>query len=219
MQIESGSVDTSILMVNNGKYSNDGCLVNPFATLNDGLVDLTWVRDPAYFGMFGYKELMNDARTGGIQAYKKHSIYMRGRKIKCTFIEPEVEAQPMPADAEEQKEPKDPQEETKEPPAEPEVPDKTVGIDDADLPYKKSVTWQCFPQNIEIMLDTNWYFVENGAFPETYDRDEEEEKFLVDQIVDDIWEKYDADKSGDLDEGEVKSMLMDICKAQGRPFN
>ena len=66
VQVESGNLETSTLMINNGKYSNGGLLINPFATVNDGLIDLTWVRDPAYFGMFGFKEIMNEAREGGI---------------------------------------------------------------------------------------------------------------------------------------------------------
>ena len=52
-------------MINNGKYSNGGCLVNPFAALNDGLVDLTWVRDPSYMGMFGFREIITDAKENG----------------------------------------------------------------------------------------------------------------------------------------------------------
>jgi len=237
--IDSGNnVDTSILMVNNGKYSNGGCLVNPFAALNDGLIDLSWVRDPAYFGMFGFRELMNDAKVGGgIQAYKKHSIYMRGRKIKCTYVEQETEQDteqktPQPEPAEEPKE-ETPQEngqtaggeeetketkDTKETPKEPEIAEKYVGVDDCDLAYKKSVTWQCFPQNIELMLDTDNYFMEFNSFPELYTRDDEHEKYIVDQIVDDMWQKYDVDGSGDLDKEETKKMVQDICAAEGRPF-
>ena len=52
-------------MVNNSKYSNGGCAVNPFACVNDGLIDLTWVDDESYFGMFGFKEIINDAKVGG----------------------------------------------------------------------------------------------------------------------------------------------------------
>ena len=110
VKVENSNVKSSIIMVNNGKYSNGGCAVNPFACVNDGLIDLTWVRDPNYFGMFGFKEIINDAKVGGgIQAYKKHSIYMRGRKIKCTFVTPETPKE------EPKEEPKEkPKEETKE---------------------------------------------------------------------------------------------------------
>ena len=111
VKVEHSNLKTSIIMVNNGKYSNGGCAVNPFACLNDGLIDLTWVRDPNYFGMFGFREIINEAKVGGIQAYKKHSIYMRGRKIKCTFVKPEEE----PAKEEEKgEENKEGQEEKKE---------------------------------------------------------------------------------------------------------
>ena len=118
VKVEHSNLKTSIIMVNNGKYSNGGCAINPFACLNDGLIDLTWVRDPNYFGMFGFREIINEAKVGGIQAYKKHSIYMRGRKIKCTFVKPEKEPakeeEKEGENKEEQEEKKEEQEETKE---------------------------------------------------------------------------------------------------------
>lgn len=195
-------------MVSNGKYSNGGMLVNPFASVNDGLVDLTWVKDPSYMGMFGFREIVTDAKcNGGIQAYKDHSVYMRGRKIKATFFDPNAET-PQP----------DPEAEGEETKRAPEEGDKYVGVDDNDLCYKRSVTWQSIPQNIEIMFDADSYFMEHTFFPEAIDRDEARERFIVDQIVDEMWEKYDVDNSGDLDKDEVRAMLKDISAAQGRPF-
>ena len=63
--VENKNLKSSIIMVNNSKYSNGGCAVNPFACVNDGLIDLTWVNDESYFGMFGFKEIINDAKVGG----------------------------------------------------------------------------------------------------------------------------------------------------------
>ena len=71
------------MMVNNGKYANGGMIMNPFAAINDGLIDITWISDPSYQGTFGVTGVMSDARgNGGIQAYKGHSTYQRGRKIR-----------------------------------------------------------------------------------------------------------------------------------------
>jgi diacylglycerol kinase family enzyme len=56
---------TSLLCVNNGKHSNGGIL-NPFAVLNDGLVDITWIKDPNYMGYSGVTGVLSDARGGGI---------------------------------------------------------------------------------------------------------------------------------------------------------
>lgn len=36
------------MMVNNGKYSNGGMIMNPFAAVNDGLIDITWIEDQGY---------------------------------------------------------------------------------------------------------------------------------------------------------------------------
>ena len=60
--------------------------MNPFATFNDGLIDIAWIKDPAWNGVFGVSNILNEARSkAGIQVYKGHSCYMRGRKIKVTF--------------------------------------------------------------------------------------------------------------------------------------
>ena len=173
-------------MINNGKYSNGGCAVNPFACLNDGLIDLTWVRDPSYMGMFGFREIINDAKVGGgIQAYKKHSIYMRGRKIKATFISPETETVPAETPGGE--------EESKETPIGDEG-DKIVGVDNNDLMYSKSVTWQSFPGNIEVLFNTEMYFLDYNTFPEVNEGDPEaKHNDIVEKILEEIWEKYDAD--------------------------
>ena len=71
---------------------------------------------------------------------------MRGRKIKATFQDPAGVA---------------------ETPADFPTGDKYVGVDDTDLEYKMSVTWECFPHNIEIMFDTDTYFMEYEVFPES----------------------------------------------------
>ena len=82
-QISPAGISTALMMVNNGKYSSGGMIINPFAAMNDGLIDITWIEDPSYQGTMGVTGVMSDARgNGGIQAYKGHSQYMRGRKIR-----------------------------------------------------------------------------------------------------------------------------------------
>lgn len=41
-------VNTALMMINNGKYTNGGMIINPFAAINDGLIDITWISDPAW---------------------------------------------------------------------------------------------------------------------------------------------------------------------------
>ena len=43
-----GGISTALMMINNGKYCNGGMLINPFAAINDGLIDITWIEDPAW---------------------------------------------------------------------------------------------------------------------------------------------------------------------------
>ena len=38
-----GDVNTLLLMLFNGKYTGAGKLVDPFAIMNDGLIDVTWI--------------------------------------------------------------------------------------------------------------------------------------------------------------------------------
>ena len=40
--------------------------MNPFAAVNDGLVDITWIDDPNWQGTFGVTGLISDARSKGI---------------------------------------------------------------------------------------------------------------------------------------------------------
>jgi len=39
------NVNTILLMLFNGKYTGGGMVVDPFACMNDGLVDVTWLHD------------------------------------------------------------------------------------------------------------------------------------------------------------------------------
>ena len=43
--MEDSNTQTCMLSVNNGRYSNGGYAINPFACLNDGLLDVSWIRD------------------------------------------------------------------------------------------------------------------------------------------------------------------------------
>ena len=34
-----------LFMLFNGKFTGGGCVVDPFASMNDGLIDLTWLHE------------------------------------------------------------------------------------------------------------------------------------------------------------------------------
>ena len=46
--VSNASINTALMMVNNGKYANGGMIMNPFAAINDGLIDITWISDPSW---------------------------------------------------------------------------------------------------------------------------------------------------------------------------
>ena len=65
------SLATTLLMPTNGKFTGAGMIVNPFSVMNDGLIDITWVSDPAINNLMGVAGMLGDAKKrGGIQAYK-----------------------------------------------------------------------------------------------------------------------------------------------------
>merc|ERR1712060_250683 len=64
--LADGRFDTALMMVTNGKYANGGMVMNPFACINDGLIDITWIADPSYSGTFGVTGVLADARNNGI---------------------------------------------------------------------------------------------------------------------------------------------------------
>ena len=90
--VAQGGVSTTLMQVSNGKYSNGGMIMNQFASVNDGLIDITWISDPAWMSTYSTSGIMSDARSGGgIQAYQGHSTYLRGRKIRIDIPEPAVQ--------------------------------------------------------------------------------------------------------------------------------
>ncbi len=56
------SVSTGWLVVSNGKYANG--IINPFAAVNDGLVDITWVHDRSINGYFAMNRMLDKVVTG-----------------------------------------------------------------------------------------------------------------------------------------------------------
>ena len=57
---------TSILvMLFNGKFSGGGLIVDPFACMNDGLVDITWLHDESQQGLLGVADILGKAKSKG----------------------------------------------------------------------------------------------------------------------------------------------------------
>ena len=109
---------------------------------------------------------MSDARRHGIQAYKGHSKYVRGKKIKIDIPQPEPSQELELAPEEPNRsEPAGEEEQTLNTPTVPETPTpvepnkQVVIIDGEALQFERSITWECMPQNLEVLLHDP-FFVE-----------------------------------------------------------
>ena len=58
-------IETTLLMICNGKFTGGGMIVNPFACVNDGLCDVTWISDPAINNLLGVAGMLGDAKKHG----------------------------------------------------------------------------------------------------------------------------------------------------------
>jgi len=80
------NVSSILVMLFNGKFTGAGMCVGPYACMNDGLIDLTWLHDETQQGLLGVADLLDKAKTkGGSQAFDNTNTYIRGKKIKITF--------------------------------------------------------------------------------------------------------------------------------------
>jgi hypothetical protein len=52
-------------MLFNGKFSGGGLIVDPFACMNDGLVDITWLHDESQQGLLGVADILGKAKSKG----------------------------------------------------------------------------------------------------------------------------------------------------------
>ena len=138
------TVNTGLLVVSNGKYINGGAMFNPYSVINDGLIDITWVNDPAYSGYWGLSGLMKKASAyGGTHSFDGTCSFLRGKSIKLEF-----KGRTNGTAADEKK--------------------QTVIIDNDDVHYENSIRfdsgegYQGF--KVDVLIDTDTYFTEQNAF-------------------------------------------------------
>ena len=142
VKVENHEIVRSIsIILQNGKTTGAGMYLNPFACVNDGLVDIAWTDHPDYESLMGIAGLLDEAKKGGgTQAYNGKTRYMRGRKIKMTF-------NGRPGD----------------PPGKI-YGQQLISIDGENLRYDKFLIMECIPHNIEVMFDSEAYFKEFNSF-------------------------------------------------------
>ena len=71
---------TICLMVFNGKYTGGGMILDPYACINDGMVDVTWASDPRVNTLMGVNGVMTKAKNGATQVYD-HQARLRSYEI------------------------------------------------------------------------------------------------------------------------------------------
>lgn len=78
-------------------------------------------------------------------------------------------------------------------------------IDGEALQYETSISWEVFPANLELLLDDK-IFEQNATFSCRLTPEVEQSR-AVDNAIERIWQKFDADKSGKLDRAETRKFL------------
>ena len=128
-------------------------MINPYACVNDGLVDITWLNDPALNCLTGVVGMLDKAKAGGVQVYDHQNKYFRGKQI--TFKYKGRQARNPPVDHGTQ----------------------MFTVDGEDLHFLHSVKWDVMPKSIEICFDAESYFNEYNWFnkkePHTEDKAED----------------------------------------------
>jgi diacylglycerol kinase family enzyme len=81
----SAEHSTISLMTFNGKYTGGGMILDPYACVNDGMTDITWVSDPALNNLLGVSGVMDKAKKGATQVYDHQNSYYRGKQILLKF--------------------------------------------------------------------------------------------------------------------------------------
>ena len=78
-------------------------------------------------------------------------------------------------------------------------------IDGEALSYEATVSWECIPENIEVLIDDTFFLVK-GAFTKKMTNESANDR-VYREAVDGIWAQFDVDNSGALEKGEARKFL------------
>lgn len=133
---------------------------------------------------------------------------MRGRKVRIDVPEPQIEQPELELEDASA---------AAETPQAPERVEQVIVIDGEALNYRTSIIWECFPCNIEVLIDDS-IFKTNGTFSRQISEEDEKERVYTD-AVDKIWAQFDADHSGELDKDETRNFLKVVLENCPPPHN
>ena len=128
-------VQTILFMLFNGKNTGAGMILNPFAVMNDGLLDATWLHDENKMGVLGIADLLDKAaKKGGVQTYENVVTHVRGKQIRIEFT------------GSDRKKPTGG------------FGQQLIGIDGEDLRFNNYVIYDAMPGNVEFLFDSASFF-------------------------------------------------------------
>jgi diacylglycerol kinase family enzyme len=132
-------VSTTLLMMFNGKYSGGGMIIDPFAVMNDGLIDMVFIHDQKTQSLMGVADFLEKAKTkGGSQIYDRTCSFVRGKKIKLTYNGVKGKTCPKAGWGK-----------------------QLLGLDGEDLRYDSQLIFECIPGNVEYTFDSKKFFTDN----------------------------------------------------------
>jgi len=126
----------------NGRYTGGGIIVDPYACMNDGLVDICWIHDENIMSLFGVAGMLDKAKTkGAIHAYDNQTTFTRGKRLRIDFNG--LRGRPVPTAG---------------------WGPQLICIDGEGLQFNKFVNFETMPNNIEMLFDPKSYFYEHKSF-------------------------------------------------------
>jgi diacylglycerol kinase family enzyme len=78
-------ISTIFMMFFNGSYTGGGLQCEPFACMNDGLLDLTFLHNTRKNNLTGVADLLDKAKKGGVHIFDRDQTYVRGKHIKVRY--------------------------------------------------------------------------------------------------------------------------------------
>jgi len=136
-------LETILIMIHNGKYTGGGMVVDPFAILNDGMLNVSCATNKKNFKMMKLDDTMKKAKKGGLHAYEENNCsFFRGRKMKVTFKGTNKSVEKGITN----------------------LGPQLFGVDGEDLRFNNFVNFDTKMHNVEILFDADKYFSQFKSF-------------------------------------------------------
>jgi len=131
-------MNSILVMIFNGKFTGGGMIVDPFACMNDGLMDIVVLKDPKVQNLTGVADMLDKAKKkGGVHVYDRKIQLSRCKRIVMKFKG--VEGRTYD-------------------PKNGGWGVQSIGIDGELLSYKDKITYEVCPDNVEYAFDSAKFY-------------------------------------------------------------